>query len=172
MGELGGTDCEALGSGWLTQPVNAVSSLSYVCAGAWVAWRARGMTGAPRKWSWAYAGLLALVGLGSVDFHGPQTPGAKQLHDWPIVALVLLAVLIGYTNWRSGRVFPGSSRKLWGALGVTAVAAPAAFALGRTASAACRPESYLQLHGLWHILTAVGFALLAALLLAKPGRQK
>lgn len=165
-GELGGTDCEAIRSGWVAQPVNTASSMAYVAAGAWVVWRSRGLPGPARAWGWSYAAVLALVGLGSVDFHGPQTPGAKQLHDWPIAVLVLIAAAFAVSNWRrDGRAFPGSRRGLWVALGVTAVAAPAAFALGRTASAACRPESYLQLHSLWHILTAVGFALIAALLL-------
>lgn len=172
VGELGGTDCEALRSGLLAQPVNTVSSLAYVAAGAWVALRGWRLAGAARGWAWAYAAVLSLVGLGSVDFHGPQTPGAKQLHDWPIAVLVLLGMVIAVGNWRRDRrPFPGSSPRLWIALAGTSLAAPTAFALGRTASAACRPESYLQLHGLWHILTAVGFALIAALLLPRQGSQ-
>jgi hypothetical protein len=33
---FGGSDCEALHEGWLGQPVNTVSSLAYVVAGAYV----------------------------------------------------------------------------------------------------------------------------------------
>jgi hypothetical protein len=158
---LGSSDCEAFQQGLLAQPVNSLTSLGYVVAGAWVGTRAVRQPRAERPWAWAYAAVLVLVGLGSVDFHGTQSIIAKPLHDWPIVILILLSLVIAVRSWRRDRKpFPGLRRGVGLALAITAVAAPLAFALGRTAALACYPSALLQLHGLWHILTAVGFALI------------
>ena len=64
---LGGSDCEALHDGLLGQPANSMSSLAYVVVAAYVLHR-----GAPP----APALALALVGVGSVLYHGPMPPGA------------------------------------------------------------------------------------------------
>ena len=42
------------------------------------------------------------------------------------------------------------------------------FLFGRTGSPVCDPDSPLQPHGGWHVLTAVGFVLVAALLFGPP----
>jgi peptidoglycan/LPS O-acetylase OafA/YrhL len=158
---LGSSDCEAFHQGLIAQPSNALTSLAYVVAGAWVATRVARLPRADRTWAWAYAIVLVLVGLGSVDFHGTQSPVAKPLHDGPIGILVLLGAMIAVRGWRRRRdPFPGWGPRVGVALAVTAVGAPVAFVLGRTAAAGCDPSTYLQLHGLWHILTAVGFALI------------
>lgn len=160
-GDLGGTDCEALRSGLVAQPVNTASSLAYVAAGGWAASRLGRVPRRDRWWAAAYAGLLVLIGVGSVDFHGPQSAIAKPMHDAPIAGLLLLALAIAVRGWRRyGNPVPGLTRRLAIILVAVAVAAPTSFVLGRTAAALCDPESYLQLHGLWHILTAVGFALI------------
>lgn len=168
---LGGTDCEAIRSAVLAQPANTVSSLAYVVAGAWCATRVRRLPGQDRLGAGGYSALLILIGLGSVDFHGPQWPGAKALHDYPIGLLAAWAVAILAIRWRRGApLAEGWSGRLAVASAVVWVAAAAAYALGRTGSALCRPGNLLQLHGLWHILTALGFGLLF-LILFPPAAQ-
>jgi hypothetical protein len=139
---LGGSDCEALRDGVLGQPVNSVSSLAYVAAGAYVLHR-----GGPRGPAWA----LALVGLGSVLYHGPMPPGAELVHDASLVAVPLAALGV---VWRR-RSFPRPP-----AAAVVALAVGAAVnVLSRTGAPLCRPDSLAQGHAAWHVLTAVGAAL-------------
>lgn len=89
---LAGGDCELVSDGFLAQPVNAVSSLSYVVAGIAIAVASRRHE-PPRTASLVYAGLVAAVGVGSALFHGPQPEGAQVLHDVPIL-LTALFVLV------------------------------------------------------------------------------
>jgi len=86
---LGETDCEAIGVGFLAQPVNALSSLGFVAAGAYVIARGGVDRGALSD-RVVVGSALALVGLGSLAFHGPQYPGSRWLHDWSIGGLFLL----------------------------------------------------------------------------------
>ncbi len=164
---IGESDCEAIEPGLLAQPVNALSSLSYVAAGAIVLAM---LTPQQRRGAGGlYALLLAVIGVGSVIFHGPQTAGAKIFHDAPIAALlVLIAVIIG-ARWRGGRqIFPGATRRRVISLAVIGGLAGLSFLGGRTGSPVCDPDSPLQPHGGWHVLTSVGFVLVAALLFRPP----
>ena len=167
LDDIGESDCEALEPGLLAQPINALTSLGYVVAGAIVLalltpQQRRGVGG-------LYALLLALIGIGSVIFHGPQTPGAKFLHDAPIAALLLLIAIIIVARWRRGQtIFPGVTRRRVIALAVTGALAGLSFLSGRTESPVCDPDSPLQPHGGWHLLTSVAFVLVAALLFRPP----
>ena len=87
---LGETDCEAIGVGFLAQPVNSLSSLGFVAAGAYVIVHGGGADHRARSDRLVVGSALALVGLGSLAFHGPQPPGSRWLHDWSIGALLLL----------------------------------------------------------------------------------
>ena len=138
---LGASDCEALRDGWLAQPVNTLSSLAYVVAGAYVLRR-----GGPRLPALA----LAAVGVGSVLYHGPMTPGASVAHDGSIVALAATVPLA----WRRR-----SLRWPSGAAVVVGGAAVAVNLLTRTGAPLCRPDSLLQGHAAWHVLTASAIAL-------------
>jgi hypothetical protein len=139
---LGGSDCEALREGVLGQPVNALSSLAYVVAAAYVLRR-----GGPPVLALA----LALVGVGSVLYHGPMPPGAGPLHDASLLAVPVAALAVA---WRR-RSFPRPP-----AAAVVALAAGAvANVLTRTGAPLCRPGGLLQGHALWHVLTAAGAAL-------------
>ena len=139
---LGGSDCEALRDGVLGQPANTLSSLAYVAAAAYVLRRG----GPPGP-----AVALALVGIGSVLYHGPMPPGAELVHDTALLAVPLAALAVAW--WR--RSFPRPP-----ALAVVALALGAvANVLSRTGAPLCRPDSLLQGHALWHVLTAVGAAL-------------
>jgi hypothetical protein len=141
MRALGGSDCEAVRDAVLAQPVNSLSSLAYVAAGAYVL--RRGGPVAP-------AVALAAVGVGSVLYHGPMPPGAELVHDAAIVALV---GAVGVLAWRRRLPRPPAAS-------VAALAAGAAAnLLGRTGAPLCRPESLVQGHAVWHVLTALGLAL-------------
>jgi hypothetical protein len=135
---LGGSDCEALRDGWLGQPVNALSSLAYVAAGAYVL--RRGGPAGP-------ALALGAVGIGSVLYHGPMPPGAEAVHDGSI-AVLLGAVAMA--AWRR-RSLPRPPIPALVVLG----AAVAANLVSRTGALLCRPGSLVQGHGAWHVLTAV-----------------
>ena len=167
---IGESDCETIRDGLLAQPINAATSFAYVLAGVvlWLRlpqqerWRTGGL----------YALLLALVGAGSVVYHGPQTPGARIMHDAPIPALVALIVVVVLWRWRQGEpILPGISRwRLWTVL-IVFVGAPVAYALGRTGSPVCDADSELQPHGLWHVLTAFGFLVIGEILF-RPAAQR
>ena len=137
---LGGSDCEALRDGLLGQPINGLSSLAYVLAGAAVA-RNRGPAGP--------AAALAAVGLGSLLYHGPMPPMAELAHDVSVVALLVAFV---HVVWR-GRIGRPP------ALAVVAAAAGLTInLLTRTGAPLCRPGSPLQGHAAWHVLTAFACA--------------
>lgn len=50
-------------------------------------------------------------------------------------------------------------RRLYGVIVAVAIVAGTVYALGRTGSPACDPDGELQLHGLWHVVSAVVFGL-------------
>jgi hypothetical protein len=136
----GGSDCEALRDGWLGQPINAVSSLAYVAAGMYVAVTGRVALGV----------ALAVVGAGSAIYHGPMPSGSGIAHDGSIVVFGAVAL---YVAWRRRLPRPP----------VTAVAVAvvgfAIYQLSRTDRPLCRPDSLLQGHAAWHVLTAISCAL-------------
>ena len=158
---MGCSDCERLRNGLLAQPVNALTSLAFVGAAGLVLARCGG-PGARRREVVAYSTMLALVGAGSVAFHGPQPPGAKAMHDLPIPMLLALAVGTPLLRSSRGNVpAPGWSTRRGAALAGVAGAAGLAYAGGRTGTRTCDPDSLLQLHGAWHILAALGFVVVA-----------
>ena len=109
--------------------------------------------------------LLGLVGIGSILYHGPQPPGSKFLHDAPIpMLLLLIAAVAGNRRFHRRSVLPGVTRvRLLTLLSIGAVAG-SAYVFGRTGSPLCDPDSWLQLHGVWHIATAVAFVVVADML--------
>jgi hypothetical protein len=158
---LGASDCEQLGSGWLAQPVNAVSSLAFVPVGGWVAARGRGLAGW-RRWEVLGVGAaLVANGVGSFAYHGTQPSWAKVAHDAPIVAVVAL-LAANEVGRRADRVTvspaEGRARRAGRVALVSGAAALAAYGLGRTGSPVCRPESLFQWHAAWHLLAAVALA--------------
>jgi hypothetical protein len=162
---MGSGDCEAIQAGFLAQPINALSSVAYLIAAVVIVIQARGLVASWQRQSWSYAALVTLVGLGSVDFHGPQTPIAQVAHDAPIAILGGFVVVIIVLRWHRDRtIAPGFNRpRLIGLIVIAVLALPAFFA-GRTQSAACDPDSFLQPHAAWHVLTAIGFLLVWQLL--------
>jgi hypothetical protein len=137
---LGASDCEALRDGWLAQPVNTLSSVAYVVAGAYVL---------RRGGSRASALALAAVGVGSVLYHGPMPPGAELVHDGSILVLAATVPLA----WRRHSLrWPPAVALIAGA------AAIVVNVLTRTGAPLCRPSSLLQGHAAWHVLTAIAIA--------------
>lgn len=157
-GSLGAADCEAVSGGFLAQPVAAASSLAFVVAAAWLARRRPG-SGPGRVAVRTYAALLALVGAGSVAYHGPQGPGADVLHDGPIGLVVAMSAVVLLARKVRGepRLSTHGARPALVA-GATAVAGLVAYALGRTGSPTCDPTSLVQPHALWHVLMACALA--------------
>jgi hypothetical protein len=80
-------DGERIRPGRIGQPVNTTSSLAFVMAGLAMGRRARRRDPA---WPWvAVAGATALVGVGSVGFHGPGNRPGKALHDLGVAAVAV-----------------------------------------------------------------------------------
>jgi hypothetical protein len=158
---MGGADCEGLRAGWLAQPANAISSLAYAAAGAWLVWRCRRLD-VVRRSMLAGAGGLIAVGLGSAVYHGPQPGWAGPAHDgaiaWLILALVMhgVAVVSGTGNRRAGARTLVSA---WSAAAAWMVPASAAYVAGRTGSSLCDPASLWQPHAAWHALSALALGL-------------
>lgn len=89
---IGESDCEQLESGFLAQPVNAVTSLGFSVVGlALVGW-ARAAHGRERWVRWVFVVGMVATGIGSFLFHGPQGFGSQFLHD--ITFLTVLAILV------------------------------------------------------------------------------
>jgi hypothetical protein len=86
---LGAGDCEAWrGTGRLGQPTNAVTSLAFVAAGAWLVARTRLVRPEERWRAGAYGAALAASGIGSVAFHGRGGPVSHWLHDVSLASLL------------------------------------------------------------------------------------
>ncbi|WP_421117859.1 hypothetical protein ACE2AJ_10460 [Aquihabitans daechungensis] len=83
-------DCETCRPGLVAQPVNALSSLAYVAAGADLLRRRH----PDRTFAWAVIG----VGLGSVAYHGPGGVAGKWAHDGSLIAMLGLMALSDVTT--------------------------------------------------------------------------
>jgi hypothetical protein len=169
---LGAGDCERLHDGLIAQPVNTASALAYVAVGAWLLGRRQPV----------FALAVAAAGIGSVDYHGPGSPAARLLHDGALYAVV------GYVAWtevarRVRRVRTAGSGVPWTGLApgrrgtyLAALAATAAGAAGwwagRTAGPWCDPDSLLQGHAAWHLLTAFALAAWAVAALDPPAQAR
>ncbi len=179
MPSLGASDCERLGAGLLAQPVNAITGLGIVLAGVVLVARAlrapqqrdlparragaepfpsarrSGAPPKPRVEPLVFGATVVATGVGSVLYHGPQPSHAEAVHDLSILA-VLSQVAFYEVRYRlRGRpANPKAFRVALASLGIGA----AAFALGRTSSPLCDPDSPVQLHGAWHLLAALSLA--------------
>jgi hypothetical protein len=99
--------------------------------------------------SLAYVGAAIAVGIGSLLYHGPMPAGANLAHNASIGAL---AASIVYAAVQGRLRLPPLPAVGAGALALTI------YPLSRTGSSLCRPESLLQGHAAWHVLTAMALA--------------
>jgi predicted membrane channel-forming protein YqfA (hemolysin III family) len=83
-------DCEAVHDGLLRQPVNTVSSLAFLAAGAWIVLRAARREPEERGASASFGAAMAIVGLGSLLLHGPDPSWGLWFHDLSGLAVLLL----------------------------------------------------------------------------------
>lgn len=169
---LGDGDCEAQHAGFLSQPANTISSLGYVAGGVWLLSRVGLIERGGRIAAVGYAASVAMAGAGSVAYHGPQFPGAQLLHDLPIIAMVGIGFGVPAIRMvrREQVLARGGRSRALGAAGL-AIAAGLTYLGGRTGSGSCRPESILQLHGLWHLGTAAAATLWATALWPTGARE-
>lgn len=101
---VGAGDCEAVRSGLLAQPSNAISSLGFVVAGLWLAVRgARAFRS--RGWAFVLVGLGEIAtGLSSFVYHGPAGPLAPFVHDLGLAVFPLAVVAVDAAGpGRAGR---------------------------------------------------------------------
>lgn len=112
------SDCERLGDGWVAQPANAVSSLAYVAAGFVLLRWARAQPSIDVRSAWPVAAGLVTAGLGSVDYHGFQSPLAQWGHDWGVAVPVVAAVHID-----AGELLPEVPTRLRSAASIGALVA-------------------------------------------------
>lgn len=147
-------DGERLHPGLVAQPVNTVTSIAYLVA-AGRSWRVARMSVLGR----AVCLTLAVNGLGSMGFHGPGDKVSHLVHDVSLWAMVTaVAADIADTAFRR----PGLLRKLVGPLTTLGLGA-LINARSRTGRPWCRPDSLLQGHAVWHLLSAASISVL-------PGR--
>ncbi len=153
---LGDGDCEALHGGLVGQPVNTITSLGYVAGGAWLLTRVGRLDRSERVPATAYGLAVALSGVGSVAYHGPQFAGAQLLHDLPIVMMVGIGVGVPIVRAVRGRRVVGeNSRSRLRGAAAAGVIGGLSYLGGRTGASTCDPDSLLQFHGAWHLATAL-----------------
>jgi hypothetical protein len=174
---LGAGDCERIGAGLVAQPVNTASALAYLAVGAWLAGRGAGRR---QPGTMAFGVAVAAAGVGSVDYHGPGSPAARLLHDGSLYAVVGFVAVhelarragqlrraragVPWVGWTPRR------RRAWRAALVAAAAGVACWWAGRTGGPLCDPDSPLQGHAAWHLLSAAALALWAEAALDQAAR--
>jgi len=163
---LGASDCERVTAGLLAQPTNALTTLGFAVAGGWL--MARALRRPDRRVEpIVFGASVVATGIGSVLYHGPQPPYADTAHDLSI--LFVLSQVVFYEARFRARHRPPEPKPIRVALTSFGIAA-VFFALGRTSSSLCDPDSPVQLHGAWHLLVAVSLAAYGRARLEKPPR--
>ncbi|MDX1467929.1 MAG: hypothetical protein R3258_01165 [Acidimicrobiia bacterium] len=177
-------DCELFTHPFLGQPVNSLTTIAFMIAGA-VIFR-------ETRLRWIAAALVA-TGIGSFIFHGPAIPLSEWAHDVTLAWLLLMIASLG-TRFEPMSRLPGlavigvvfavvppiadpvavalaalavvrvvtadrsqGTIALLGALGAIAILGR----LGATGGPLCSPSSLWQWHGLWHVGAAAITAALA-----------
>jgi hypothetical protein len=91
-------DCEAAGSGWLIQPVNAWSSLAFGVVGIAIVASAASVAGRERTVRVIFGLLLIATGIGSFLFHGPQPAFGEFSHDVTFLAALWFLIVANLTG--------------------------------------------------------------------------
>jgi hypothetical protein len=85
-------DCEAIRDGFLRQPANAISSLAFLFAAAWIAWRASKVR-SERAELLVLAAIVGANGIGSFGFHGPFGDSFRWFHDLSALSVPLFVAV-------------------------------------------------------------------------------
>lgn len=142
-------DGERVRPGRIGQPASTVSSLAFVVAAVPMALRARRLD-RPAPWL-AVSAATALVGIGSVGFHGPGDRVGKAVHDAGVASVaVTLPVALAV---RPPRRFPAIAAGL-------AVVAALLHTQSRTGRRWAGTDAPLPGHAVFHTVAAL--ALLAS----------
>jgi len=102
---IGESDCETISSGFLAQPINAISSLAFTGIGLVAIWWATQAEGNEKAVRIVFGILMVLTGAGSVMFHGPQGPGSQFGHDVTFLVTVWFVAIVnlaGARRWNRG----------------------------------------------------------------------
>jgi hypothetical protein len=152
-------DCERVRPTGIAQPMNTASSLAYLPASLGVLIVARRTSGSMRITLTAYAVALAASGIGSVAYHSYRPGRTHRVHDGSIQVTFALSLSLltrvarnRAMRWRNPHV---RRLLLLGAL------AAGAYGGGRTSSRLCHPDSPLQLHAAWYVLSALAGIVMA-----------
>jgi len=106
-GHIAASDCERCRRGLVAQPVNTVSSLAFVAAGALtIRSLRRRRVDTPGEAAVGWAAMAA--GLGSVAYHGPGTAFGRYVHDASLLNL-LASLTLADGSRASGRPVPRSA---------------------------------------------------------------
>lgn len=138
-------DCETVVGGWLGQPSNSLSSLAYIIAALAVV--AAVIRHRHRMIGYVLAGSLGLVGLGSFLFHGTGTQPGDLLHTVSIPLLLLSVIATAFVSREQ------AVRMAWPPMILFGVGL-AVYLFSRTGGPLCDPDSLLQGHAAWHVLSA------------------
>lgn len=117
-------------------------------------------------WPWVEFGA-ASVAAAVVTVLAPDV--ANVLTGVLLVVLVTAEVMIRRRRLRD--VDPARQRRIDASIVGVALVAGTAWVTGRTGAPLCDPESELQLHGLWHVLSSVVFGLWWWQALGVPERE-
>ena len=168
------SDCERCRPGLVTQPVNTASSLAYVAAGAAALAGARrrpaGARPGTRAVAWSLLAMTGLVALSDVHHDRGTAPTAPQVaavgalagaaaHPRTSAAAQAVAAA-GALGAEVHRHLTGAGDAGGGVLAAAVFVAGLALHVGgRTGRPLCRPDSPLQAHAAWHVLSAAALYL-------------
>lgn len=174
---LGVGDCEAIGDGWLVQPVAAWTSLTYAIVGIILMATAASSLERDRTLRITFGLLLIATGIGSFLYHGPQPDIAGFIHDVMFLAtlwfLIIMNPALPYGLLRS-RAW-GAVAAAFATLAIILVLFPTSTNLLTAISVVALVISDLLVHkvggidGRWYVTALALFA--GALLLNALGRS-
>ena len=127
LAQLG--DCEAIHDGWLAQPVNAWSSLSFSVVGLAVVFSAGKAVDRERIDRFVFGLLLVATGIGSFLFHGPRPGSGQFLHDVTFLAALWF---LGTANLTGALGVPDRTTWLVAGVGMAIIAVVVAVAPATT----------------------------------------
>jgi hypothetical protein len=131
----------------VTQPINTVSSLAYVVAGAAALAESGRHPAADRRGARAVGWSMVAVGAGSVAYHGPGGALGRWAHDASLLAMTGLVVVSDVHHRRGTAPTPLAATALGAVAGAAAHPRTSAAAQGVAAAGALGAEVHRYLTG-------------------------